>query len=167
MEIVKLLIAKGGLWIPLTVYLILYRLPEFVEFLERRKEAERRRKQEELERKKREEEGRWRGLVNEMGYHTTSAKNVGEGKPLLYPEEFKNQRNQIIRALEKYGFSVPSEKDLLAKNFDECWFKFLDEGFREVYRLHYNKPPTEEKFLKLWEKYKPKGRFIPIRTPTL
>ena len=156
MEIAKLLIVKGILWIPLTVYLVLYKLPEFVEFFERRNEAKLRREREKAERKKREEENRWRGLIEEIGYHRVSVKNVIEDKPLLYPKEFKNQRNRIIRALEGYGSSVPSEEDLLAKNFNEYWFKFLDEGFREVAQLHYNGPPTEEKFLKLWDEYKPR-----------
>ena len=156
MEIVKFLIVKGFLWVPLTVYLVFDGLPKFVEFLERRKETKQRRKQEEAENKKREEEGKWQGLVVEIGYHAVSAENVTEGKSLLYPEDFEKQRNQIIRALEGYGFSVPSEEDLLTKDFDECWFKFLYEGFREVARLHHNGPPTEEKFLKLWDEYKPR-----------
>jgi len=151
-----LLIVKGVLWIPLTVFLVLYKLPEFVEFLERRNEAKLRREREEAERKKREEEGKWQGLINYTGNHLELIKGMREGRPLLFPESFEDQRNQIISALEGYGFSAPSDEDLLAEDFDECWFKFLDEGFREVARLPYNGPPTEEKFLKLWEKYKPR-----------
>lgn len=156
MEIAKFWIVKGGIWIPLTVYLILSKLPEFVEFLDRRTETKQRREREEAERKEREEEGKWRGLVEEMGRHKASAKNITEGKSLLYPEDFEKQRGRIIRALEGYGFSVPSEKDLLAEGFDERWFKFLYEGFSEVARLQLDGSPTEERFLKLWEKYKSK-----------
>jgi len=157
LDIAKLLAAEWKLLlIPVTVYITFNGLPGFLDFLDRRNQNKLKREREEAEREERKKKDKWENLVAEIGRHKALAKNVSEGNPLRFPEDFEKQRSRIICALEEYGFSAPSKEDLFAEDFDKCWFKFLEEGFREIAGLYLDKAPKEEGFLKLWEEYKPK-----------
>ena len=121
-----------------------------------RKEEERRREEKRLQ----EPKEKWKGLIDEMGFHVGPTERLREIPPSKHAKDYKSMQKTIIRYLREFGFFMPSEAEMIRDDFHERWLKFLKEFF-EVEKIHQrypDQPPTEEELLTLWERIKSKSK---------
>ena len=77
---------------------------------------------------------RWKGLIDEMGFHMRQTERLRGIAPSKHAKDYKNMQKTIIRHLREFGFFMPSEAEMIRDDFHERWLKFLKEFF-EVARV--------------------------------
>ena len=156
------LVVSGNLKMPLLVLAVVIGIAKLGTFIEKHrkwisqtwKEITGQAKREREEKKREETQARWRSLVYEMGFHVGETDRVRVPESPILATEYRQKQMRLINLLRAFGFSMPSGDELRIGSFLERWRKFLEEFFEveKIHQLYPNDPPTEEKFLTLWDR---------------